>query len=160
VADERIVRVRVNGAERQGLAEPRLLLVDFLRHELGLTGTHAGCETGGCGACTIILDGRLALSCLTLAVQADGGEVETVEGIAGPDGMHPLQLAFREAHGLQCGFCTPGMLVAARALLERDPDPDEATIRRYLSGNVCRCTGYGTIVAAVQLAATRLRERA
>jgi aerobic carbon-monoxide dehydrogenase small subunit len=157
VADEHAVRLSVNGRERTGLAEGRTLLSDFLRHELGLTGTHVGCEHGACGACTVLVDGRPTLSCLVLAVQAAGADVLTVEGLAGADGLHPIQAAFRECHGLQCGFCTPGMLLAAKALLDEVPDPSEDEIRDHLAGNVCRCTGYVGIVAAIQLAAETLR---
>ena len=154
------VTVVVNGVPRTGLAEPRTLLSDFLRHELGLTGTHVGCEQGGCGACTVLLDGEPAFSCLALAVQADGREVTTIEGLGDEGGLNVVQRAFSEHHGLQCGFCTPGMVVATTALLAGDPDPDEATIRDYLAGNVCRCTGYVGIVAAVRAAAQSLREAA
>ena len=160
MADARPVHVRVNGQPRVGLAEPRLLLSDFVRHELGLTGTHVACEQGGCGACSVLLDGRLTLSCLVLAVQADGAELETVEGLAAGDELHPIQEAFRAKHGLQCGFCTPGMLLAAQSLLAASPDPTDEEIRRYLSGNVCRCTGYTGIVAAVREAARLAREGA
>ncbi len=151
--DARAVHVRVNAQARSGLAEPRLLLADFLRHELGLTGTHVACEQGACGACTVRLDGRITLSCLVLAVQADGAEIETVEGLSRGSELHPIQEAFRLKHGLQCGFCTPGMLLAAQSLLEANPDPTDAEIREYLSGNLCRCTGYSGIVAAVREAA-------
>ena len=154
--NEVAVRLRVNGHDHVGLAEPRTLLSDFLRHGLGLTGTHVACEHGGCGACTVHVDGRPALSCLMLAVQADGVELTTVEGLADADGLHEIQQAFRERHGLQCGFCTPGMLMAAKALLDEVPHPGEDEIRDYLAGNVCRCTGYVGIVEAVQLAAERL----
>jgi aerobic carbon-monoxide dehydrogenase small subunit len=150
--------MRVDGRMRTGLAEPRLLLSDFLRHELGLTGVHVACEQGGCGACTIRLDGRPALSCLTLAVQADGAEIETAEGLAQDGELHPIQRAFQAKHGLQCGYCTPGMLLATQALLEETPAPTDAEIREYLSGNVCRCTGYTGIVAAVREAARLLGE--
>jgi len=160
VAEPRLVQLAVDGRRRSGLAEPRLLLADFLRHELGLTGVHVACEQGGCGACLIRLDGRLALSCLVLAVQADGAAVETAEGLARNGELHPIQQAFRTKHGLQCGFCTPGLLLATRALLEADARPDEPTIRRHLSGNVCRCTGYTGIVAAVQEAARLVGEAA
>ncbi len=153
MASAQTVTVRVNGETRTGLAEPRLLLSDFIRHELGLTGTHVSCEQGGCGACTIRLDGRLALSCLHLAVQADGCEIETVEGLARGTELHPIQEAFRAKHGLQCGFCTPGMLLAAQDLLATRPDPTDDEIREHLSGNVCRCTGYTGIVEAVREAA-------
>jgi carbon-monoxide dehydrogenase small subunit len=157
VADERAVHLRVNGREHVGLAEPRTLLSDFLRHGLGLTGTHVGCEHGACGACTVLLDGRPTLSCLMLAVQAEGADVLTVEGLAHEDGLHPIQQAFRECHGLQCGFCTPGMLIAVKALLDEVPDPSEDEIRDHLAGNVCRCTGYVGIVEAVHQAARALQ---
>jgi carbon-monoxide dehydrogenase small subunit len=152
------VTVRVDGRVRTGVAEPRLLLADFLRQELGLTGVLVACEQGGCGACTIRLDGRLALSCLVLAVQADGAEIDTAEGLARDGELHPIQEAFRSQHGLQCGFCTPGMLLTAQALLEATPAPSDAEIREHLSGNVCRCTGYTGIVAAVREAARLPRE--
>ena len=152
--------VRVNGAEHRAEAEPRLLLSDFLRHDLGLTGTHVGCEHGVCGACTVLLDGEPVRSCLLLAVQADGHEVTTVEGLApGPEALHPLQEAFWEAHGLQCGFCTPGFLMTLVPFLEQNADPSEEEVRRAISGNLCRCTGYQHIVDAVLLAARRRRER-
>jgi carbon-monoxide dehydrogenase small subunit len=154
----RVVHLTVNGEPYEGVAEPRLLLVDFLRHELDLRGTHVGCEQGVCGACTIRMDGQLVRSCITLAVQAEGAAIETVEGMATPDGLHPIQEAFHEHHGLQCGFCTPGFLLTARSLLEANPDPSDEEIREYLSGNVCRCTGYAGIVEAVKDAAGRLRE--
>ena len=158
MTEARAVTVSVDGRPRTAPAEPRLLLSDFLRRELGVTGVHVGCEQGGCGACTVLLDGRLALSCLTLAVQADGSTIETVEGL-GPDGeLHPIQRAFQACHGLQCGFCTPGMLLTARVLLEQSPDPTDAEIREHLSGNVCRCTGYAGIVASVREAARLLRQ--
>jgi aerobic-type carbon monoxide dehydrogenase small subunit (CoxS/CutS family) len=150
---ETVVRLVVNGEERRGIAEPRTLLSDFLRHELGLTGTHVGCEQGVCGACTVRVDGALARSCLLFAVQAQGAHVETVEGLASGDELHPVQRAYHEHHGLQCGYCTPGLLLATIDLLERTPDPSEDEIRDYLAGNVCRCTGYVGIVAAVQAAA-------
>jgi len=140
--------------ERRGRAEPRMTLADFLRDELGLTGTHLGCEHGVCGACTILLDGRSVRSCLMLAVQAEGVELTTVEGLAPPDApLHPIQEAFSEKHGLQCGFCTPGFLMSVHELLADLPDPDEALIRSRLSGNICRCTGYQNIVEAVRYAA-------
>jgi aerobic carbon-monoxide dehydrogenase small subunit len=160
VADERAVQLRVNGRQQLALAEPRTLLSDFLRHGLGLTGTHVGCEHGACGACTVLVDGHPALSCLMLAVQAEGAEVLTVEGLAGEDGLHPIQRAFRERHGLQCGFCTPGMLLAAKVLLDRAADPSEDEIRDHLAGNVCRCTGYVGIIEAVHLAAQVLQGEA
>ena len=160
MAEPRPVRVRVNGQPRIGLAEPRLLLADFIRHELGLTGTHVACEQGACGACTVLLDDRIALSCLVLAVQADGSDIDTVEGLAAGGELHPIQEAFRAKHGLQCGFCTSGMLLATRALLAARPDQTDDEIREYLSGNVSRCTGYVGIVAAVREAARTLREPA
>ena len=143
------VRLIVNGAAFEREVEPRRLLADFLREDLGLTGTHVGCEHGVCGACTILLDGDSARSCLTLAVQADGAEVETVEGLGTVDALHPLQRAFREHHALQCGFCTPGMLMAALDLLRKHPSPSEREVREGLSGNLCRCTGYEHVVRAV-----------
>jgi aerobic carbon-monoxide dehydrogenase small subunit len=144
----------VNGQPITRTAEARLLLSDFLRHELGLTGTHVGCEHGVCGACTILFDGQPIRSCLTFAVQAHGHEVMTVEGLAaGPESLHPLQEAFREAHGLQCGFCTPGFLMTLLPFLQENPDPTEDEIREAISGNLCRCTGYQFIVDAVKLAA-------
>jgi carbon-monoxide dehydrogenase small subunit len=156
VEGEQVVRLTVNGEERRGIAEPRTLLSDFLRAELGLTGTHVGCEQGVCGSCTIRVDGELARSCLLFAVQAQGARVETVEGLATGDELHPVQQAFHEEHGLQCGFCTPGLLLATVDFLERNPSPSEEEIREELSGNVCRCTGYVGIVAAVQSAARKL----
>jgi carbon-monoxide dehydrogenase small subunit len=153
------VTLTLNGQEAAGLVEPRTTLADFVREQGGLTGTHLACWHGVCGACTVAVDGRPVRGCLMLAVQADGAAVTTVEGLApSPTELHPLQEAFREAHGLQCGFCTPGMLVTAAALLEHDPDPDEATIRDFMHGNLCRCTGYEQIVEAIQLAARRLGE--
>jgi aerobic-type carbon monoxide dehydrogenase small subunit (CoxS/CutS family) len=153
--------MRVNGEVRSGTAEPRMTLADFLRDELRLTGTHLGCEHGVCGSCTILVDGRTARSCLMLAVQADGADLQTVEGLAPNDGpLHPVQEAFSAKHGLQCGFCTPGLLMTVDELLRDDPDPDEETIRRALSGNLCRCTGYESIVEAVLYAAELLRAQA
>ena len=149
----RTVRVIVNGTAFERDVEPRRLLADFLREDLGLTGTHVGCEHGVCGACTVLLDGDSARSCLTLAVQADGAAVETVEGLGTVDSLHPLQHAFREHHALQCGFCTPGMLMTALDLLRKHPSPTEEEIREGLSGNLCRCTGYEHIVRAVRAAA-------
>jgi len=152
------VTLSVNGASRTASVEPRITLADVLRDELGLTGTHVGCEHGVCGACTVLLDGRSVRSCLLFAVQAAGHEVTTVEGLAAADGtLHPLQEAFHEVHGLQCGFCTPGFLMAARELLDANPQPTEAEVRTWLSGNLCRCTGYQNIVDAVLLAAERMR---
>jgi aerobic-type carbon monoxide dehydrogenase small subunit (CoxS/CutS family) len=154
----RTVSLTVNGNPVEEEVEPRLLLSDFLRHELGLTGTHVGCEQGVCGACTVLVDGETVRSCLTLACQADGTAIQTVEGLAPNGGLNVLQRAFQENHGLQCGFCTPGFLMAATALLERNDDPSEEEIRDELSGNICRCTGYTGIVRSVQAAALRLRE--
>ena len=153
VEGETVVRLVVNGHEARGIAEPRTLLVDFLRHELGLKGTHVGCEQGVCGSCTIRLDGQLVRACTMFAVQAEGAQVQTVEGLATGDELHPVQQAFQDEHGLQCGFCTPGLLLATVDLLERNPSPSEEEIREDLSGSVCRCTGYVGIVAAVQAAA-------
>ncbi len=147
------VALTVNGEVHQREVEPRLLLSDFLRHDLELPGTHVGCEHGVCGACTVLLDGEAVRSCLLFAVQADGREVVTVEGLAEPDGsLHPLQRAFGEHHALQCGFCTPGFLMTLIPFLEEDPDPDDAAIRAAISGNLCRCTGYHNIVEAVRAA--------
>jgi carbon-monoxide dehydrogenase small subunit len=150
------ISVTVNGQTYERQVEARLLLSDFLRHQLDLTGTHIGCEHGVCGACTILFDGQPIRSCLTFAVQADGHAITTVEGLAnGPDDLHPLQQAFWEAHGLQCGFCTPGILMTLVPFLEENPHPTEAEIREALSGNLCRCTGYQHIVDAVILAAQK-----
>ena len=154
------VRLTVNGAAVEREVEPRRLLADFLREDLGLTGTHVGCEHGVCGACTVLLDGDSARSCLTLAVQADGAEVETVEGLGTVDALHPLQRAFREHHALQCGFCTPGMLMAALDLLRKHPSPTEREVREGLSGNLCRCTGYEHVVRAVRAASESMGESA
>ncbi len=147
----------VNGSRFNAEVEPRLLLSDFLRHHLQLTGTHVGCEHGVCGACTVLVDGAAVRSCLMFAVQADGGDLTTVEGLAG-DELHPLQEALHETHGLQCGFCTPGILTSLVPFLRDNPNPDEQQIREALSANLCRCTGYQNIVAAVLLAAERMRE--
>ena len=150
---ERIVSVEVNGRRYERSVEPRLLLVHFLRDVLGLTGTNVGCQTSLCGACTVLIDGRAVKSCTKLAVQADGRSVTTVEGLAGDGRLHPLQEAFRDQHALQCGYCTPGFLMAAKSLLDDHPNPTEAEIRKGLKGNICRCTGYHNIVRAVQQAA-------
>jgi len=147
------VRVTVNGRDHEREVEPRTLLVHLLRDELGLTGTHIGCDTSNCGACVVLLDGESVKSCTVLAVQADGHEVTTIEGLARNGDLHPLQQAFHEHHALQCGFCTPGMIISATTILERYPSPSEAQIREGLEGNLCRCTGYQNIVAAVQAAA-------
>jgi carbon-monoxide dehydrogenase small subunit len=154
VSANHTVSVTVNGTPFTREVEPRMLLSDFLRHELGLTGTHVGCEHGVCGACTVLLNGAPVRSCLMFGVEADGHRIETVEGLARPDGsLHPIQAAFREAHALQCGFCTPGILMTIKAFLEECPSPGEEEIRHALSGNLCRCTGYQHIVDAVRLAA-------
>jgi aerobic carbon-monoxide dehydrogenase small subunit len=152
------VTLAVNGSPRAETVEPRLLLVDLLRDVLGLTGTHVGCDTTTCGACTVLLDGRSVKSCTMFAVQASGSTITTVEGLARDGEQHPVQRAFHECHALQCGYCTPGMLVSAVHLLERHPDPDAEQIRRAIAGNLCRCTGYAPIVEAVELAARWLRE--
>ncbi len=159
MAETRKITLTVNGKTyRDEEVEVRYHLADFLRQNLGLTGTHLGCEHGVCGACTILLDGRTARSCLMLAVQADGADILTIEGIArGPDELHPLQEAFRDNHGLQCGFCTPGMLTTLLEFLDDNPDPTEQEVRIAIAGNLCRCTGYQGIVAAALEAAGRLR---
>ena len=154
---EQNIRVTVNGEEQQSSVEPRTLLVHYLRDVLNLTGTHVGCDTGQCGACTVLLNGQPVKSCMVLAVQADGAQVQTVEGLARNGEYHPIQAAFWEKHGLQCGFCTPGMMMAAVGLLQRNPNPTDAEIREQLEGNLCRCTGYQNIVAAVRSAADAMR---
>jgi aerobic-type carbon monoxide dehydrogenase small subunit (CoxS/CutS family) len=151
------IRLTVNGEMHEGRAEPRKLLVDFLREDLGLTGTHAGCEHGICGACTILFNGEAARSCIMLAVQAEGAEIRTIEGLAEAGKLHPLQQAFHEEHGLQCGFCTPGMLIIALDFLRINPSPTEDEIREGMSAAICRCTGYRNIVRAVVSAAAKLR---
>lgn len=160
VKKEEMVKVtcRVNGKTYTGMAEPRTLLVYFLRDELNLTGTHVGCDTGHCGACTVMMNGKTVKSCMVLAVQAQGADILTVEGLAEDDKLHPLQEAFWENHGLQCGYCTPGMLMSALFLLQRNPDPTEDEIRRAIEGNLCRCTGYVNIVKSVKAAAKKMRE--
>jgi carbon-monoxide dehydrogenase small subunit len=150
------VSITVNGKRRKHDVEPRLLLVHYLRETLGLTGTNVGCDTSQCGACTVLLDGKAVKSCTMLAVQADGASITTIEGLATNGRLHPVQEAFREKHGLQCGFCTPGMVLTACHLLEANPKPSEADIRHGLEGNLCRCTGYQNIVAAVKEAAARM----
>jgi carbon-monoxide dehydrogenase small subunit len=150
------INVTVNGTQYERQVEPRMLLSDFLRHDLGLTGTHVGCEHGVCGACTVLFDGQPARSCLMFAVQVDGHELLTVEGLGTIDELHPIQEAFREAHGLQCGFCTPGFLTTLVPFLEENPDPNEDEIRAAISGNICRCTGYQHIVEAVKLSAVNM----
>ncbi len=150
------ITININGVQRSAEVEPRLLLVHFLRENAGLTGTHIGCETSLCGACTVLMDGRAVKSCTVLAVQADGRSVTTVEGLATGDQLHPLQDGFWEEHGLQCGFCTPGMIMCSLDLLDRQPNPSDSDIREALSGNVCRCTGYQNIVAAVRNASRKM----
>jgi aerobic carbon-monoxide dehydrogenase small subunit len=147
------ISVTVNGTARTADVEPRMLLAHVIREEFGLTGTHVGCDTTSCGACTVLLDGSPVKSCTMFGVQADGRNVTTVEGLADAAGLHPVQAAFQEEHGLQCGFCTPGMMLVGSALLERDPDPSDDAIRWAISGNLCRCTGYMNIVKAIQAAA-------
>ncbi len=152
------VEITVNGKRYAREVEPRLLLVEFIRDVLSLTGTHVGCDTTYCGACTIIVDGNAVKSCTLFAVQADGSEIITVEGLAQDGQLHPVQQAFSECHGLQCGYCTPGMLMSSLALLAENPNPDVKTIRKYLAGNVCRCTGYQNIIKSVQRAAAMMQE--
>jgi carbon-monoxide dehydrogenase small subunit len=152
------VTLTVNGGPRTGRCEPRTTLADFLRTQLGLTGTHLGCEHGVCGACTVLLDGASTRSCLMLAVQAQGHEVTTIEGLGTPESPHPLMRAFSEMHGLQCGFCTPGFIMTAHEYLREHPRPDREEMRKDLSGNICRCTGYVKILAAVERAAELLAE--
>ena len=147
------ISVKVDGTTYEDDVEPRLLLVHYLRDRLGLTGTHVGCDTTSCGACTVHMNGEAVKSCTVLAAQADGAEVTTIEGLSGGDGLHPMQAAFMDKHGLQCGFCTPGMIMAAVDLLNRNPNPSDEEIRHGLEGNLCRCTGYHNIVEAVKAAA-------
>ena len=156
---KKLVRVKVNGRDREAEIEPRLLLVHFIRDVLTLTGTHIGCDTTSCGACTVLLDGKPVKSCTVFAVQADGREIRTIEGVADNGKLHPLQEGFKEKHGLQCGFCTPGMIMAAEALLRRNPTPTDSEIRAALSGNLCRCTGYVKIIESVQAAAEATHDR-
>ncbi len=151
------IAVTVNGTLHRHDVEPRLLLVHYLRDVLGLTGTHVGCDTSSCGCCTVVMNGRAVKSCTVLAVQANGAEILTIEGLASDGQLHPLQEGFWEKHGLQCGFCTPGIIMCAYELLQRNPDPSEEEIRHWLEGNLCRCTGYQHIVEAIQYAAERLR---
>jgi len=150
------IELTVNHIPYTRSVEPRLLLSDFLRHELGLTGTHVGCEHGVCGACSVLFDGQPIRSCLMFAVQANGHEILTIEGLGTPDNLHPIQESFIEAHGLQCGFCTPGIILTLVPFLEKNPHPDEREIRQAISGNICRCTGYQHIVDAVKLAAEKM----
>ncbi|WP_119071308.1 (2Fe-2S)-binding protein [Rubrobacter indicoceani] len=154
------ISLTVNGKTRRSEVEPRVLLVHHLRDGLGVTSPHVGCDTGQCGACTVLIDGRAVKSCTVFAVQADGSEIVTVDGLTGENGgLHPLQKSFKEKHGLQCGYCTPGMILSAHDLLEKTPDPSEEEIRSHLKGNFCRCTGYQNIVEAVRHAAEELSER-
>jgi len=158
MSDLHIISITVNGTSYERTIESRLLLSDFLRHDLGLTGTHVGCEHGVCGACTVLIDGQPVRSCLMFAVQANGHQINTVEGLGTMDDLHPIQEAFQEAHGLQCGFCTPGILMTLEPFLQENPNPTEAEIREGIAGNLCRCTGYQHIVDAVQLAAEKLKD--
>jgi carbon-monoxide dehydrogenase small subunit len=151
------IRFTINGAKKIAEVEPRLLLSHLIRRGAGLTGTHMGCDTTNCGACTVLVDGNAVKSCTMLAVQVDGHSIETVEGLASASELHPLQEGFKQEHGLQCGFCTPGMMMAAKALLARNPDPTEEDVRWALSGNLCRCTGYQNIVKSVLWAAAKMR---
>ena len=151
------IKITINGAAHEADVEARMLLVHFIRETLGMTGTHIGCDTTSCGACTVMLNGKTVKSCTVFAVQADGGEVMTVEGLAQNGKLHPIQEGFMEKHGLQCGFCTPGMMLSSLALLKQNPNPTEDEIRWALSGNLCRCTGYVNIVKAVQYAAEKMK---
>jgi carbon-monoxide dehydrogenase small subunit len=160
MAKKELIKLSINGRSREAAAEARLLLVHFIREALGLTGTHVGCDTSNCGACTVLLNGKPIKSCTMFAVQADGGEIMTVEGLIKDGTLHPLQEGFKEEHGLQCGFCTPGMLMSSYALLEKNPEPTDEQIRWGISGNLCRCTGYQNIVKAVQYAAKKMGETA
>jgi carbon-monoxide dehydrogenase small subunit len=158
MAKKQLVRVKVNGRDRQAEVEPRLLLIHFVREVLELTGSHIGCDTSHCGACTVLVNGKTVKSCTMFAVQADGGEILTVEGLIKDGQLHPLQEGFKEEHGLQCGFCTPGMLMSSYALLSNNPKPSEEDIRRGISGNLCRCTGYQNIVRAVEFASAKMAQ--
>ncbi|MEX0799955.1 MAG: (2Fe-2S)-binding protein [Dehalococcoidia bacterium] len=157
MTQRRGVRLTVNGTPYEALVEPRLTLVDLLRGELGLVGTHVGCEHGVCGACTVLMEGRAVRSCIMLAVQADGASLMTVEGLSPEGQLHPIQEAFREAHGLQCGFCTPGFLMSIYELLQNERDPDDEAIKDALGGNICRCTGYQSILESVRLAVAKVK---
>jgi len=159
MTDSRRILVRVNGVEYQRWVEPRLVLVDFLRDDLELMGTHIGCEHGICGACTVLFNDRAVRSCLMFAVQADGADILTVEGLAASDQLHPLQVAFREKHGLQCGYCTPGMLMSAYEFLNENSNPSEEEVRKAMSGVLCRCTGYKQVVDSVMEAAEQMRNK-
>jgi aerobic carbon-monoxide dehydrogenase small subunit len=158
MAKKQTVHVKINGQQREADVEPRLLLVHFIRETLGLTGTHVGCDTSNCGACTVVLDGKTVKSCTMFAVQADGAELLTVEGLFREGKLHPLQEGFKQEHGLQCGFCTPGMLMSTYVLLQKNAQPTESDIRWGISGNLCRCTGYQNIVKAVQYAAGKMAQ--
>jgi carbon-monoxide dehydrogenase small subunit len=158
-ADKMTVRIRVNGEPREALVEPRTLLVDFLRENLNLTGTHIGCDTTYCGACTVLLNGRTVKSCTLLAPMADGAEITTVEGLSSDGVLHPVQNAFAECHGLQCGYCTPGLLLATVHLLEKNAKPSDKQIRKAIAGNTCRCTGYQNILKAIRMAAGEMEKR-
>ena len=158
MASKQLIQIKINGRIREAMVEPRLLLVHFIRSIPGLTGTHVGCDTSHCGACTVVLDGKLVKSCTMFAVQADGCELMTVEGLSKDGVLHPLQEGFKQEHGLQCGYCTPGMLMSSYVLLQKNPSPSEEEIRWGISGNLCRCTGYQNIVKAVQFAAEKLAE--
>ena len=158
MAKKELIKLKINGAEREVAAEPRMLLVHFIREQLALTGTHIGCDTSNCGACTVLLNGKTVKSCTMFAVQADGAELMTVEGLPSNGTLHPLQEGFKEEHGLQCGFCTPGMLMSSYALLKKNPNPTEKQIRWGISGNLCRCTGYQNIVKAVQFASRKMAQ--
>ena len=160
MASKQQVKITINGRASEALVEPRTLLVHFIRESAGLTGTHVGCDTTNCGACTVILNGKTVKSCTMFAVQANGAEIMTVEGLMKDGQLHPLQEGFKQEHGLQCGFCTPGMLMSSLALLQKNPHPTEADIRWGISGNLCRCTGYQNIVKAVQYAAGKLNAAA
>lgn len=159
MTDSRRVKVKVNGVDYERWVEPRLLLVDFLRDDLELIGTHIGCEHGICGACTVLFNDRAVRSCLMFAVQADGADILTVEGLADSDQLHPLQVAFREKHGLQCGYCTPGMLMSAYEFLNENSNPSEEEVRKAMSGVLCRCTGYKQVVDSVMEAAEQMRNK-
>jgi carbon-monoxide dehydrogenase small subunit len=160
MAKKELIKVKINGHDREASAEPRLLLVHFIRESLGLTGTHIGCDTSNCGACTVMLNGKTVKSCTMFAVQADGAEITTIEGMMQDGKLHPLQEGFKEEHGLQCGYCTPGMIMSACALLQKNPNPSEDEIRMGISGNLCRCTGYQNIVKAVQYASKKMAKGA
>jgi aerobic carbon-monoxide dehydrogenase small subunit len=157
-AKEILIRLRVNGEQREALAEPRTLLVEFLREHLNLTGTHIGCDTTYCGACTVLLNGRTVKSCTMFAAMANGGEVTTVEGLASNGKLHPIQQAFAECHGLQCGYCTPGLMLSTLHLLQKTPQPSEKQIRKAIAGNTCRCTGYQNVLKSVRKAAAEMEK--